>query len=203
MGGRCACLNHHFFEHHGGGLPPFLFCRDFIARLFESSLLQTSWGGGGLPPPNPPATFYCFFSLFFFTGVEMTSYLNHYLFDPSTRQLLFVFFTHDLLVMLGMLVGQAGDDVKYINFARQCCKIRHFTGQDEKQKTPQKISSGDIPRRTSWNPGETLVEPYIHDGCLVHVVKRGQWQPTQAFWHQKESATFSASLHGLPLEGVC
>ena len=39
----------------------------------------------------------------------MPSYLNHHFLTPSTRQLLVRFDTHDLLVMLGMLVGHAGD----------------------------------------------------------------------------------------------
>ena len=48
--------------------------------------------------------------------------------------------------MLGMLVGHAGDVendagdvdelVKCVNFARKCCKIRHFAGPDEKRKNP-------------------------------------------------------------------
>ena len=52
--------------------------------------------------------------------------------------------------MLGMLVGHAGDVehdagdvdglVKCVNFARKCCKIRHFTGPDEKQKNPKNES---------------------------------------------------------------
>ena len=51
-------LNHHFFEHHGRGLPPpqpprnFLDClQRFDCTLFESSLLQTSWACR--LPPSP------------------------------------------------------------------------------------------------------------------------------------------------------
>ena len=39
----------------------------------------------------------------------MPSYLNHHFLTPSTRQLFLYFVTHDLLVMLRMLVGHAGD----------------------------------------------------------------------------------------------
>ena len=51
-----------------------------------------------------------FFVLFFFAGIEMPSCLKHYCFDPVNPPATFLdFVTHDLLVMLGMLVGHAGD----------------------------------------------------------------------------------------------
>ena len=47
----------------------------------------------------------------------------------------------NLLVMLAMLAGHAGDvendvdgRVKYVHFARKCCKLQHFSSQDGKQK---------------------------------------------------------------------
>ena len=60
--------------------------------------------GGGLPPTPPRPTPLLLFSLF--AGIEMPSYLNHHLSTPVNPPALF---THDLLVMLGMLVGHAGD----------------------------------------------------------------------------------------------
>ena len=40
----------------------------------------------------------------------MPSYLNHHVFDPvNPPATFFDYVTHDLLVMLGMLVGHAGD----------------------------------------------------------------------------------------------
>ena len=93
-------LNHQFFEHHGR-----------VAPLVESSILRPSWGGG-CRPPQPPRYFVDFLQrfnctpiqiitsannivggspqpprcfVFFFTGIDMPSYLNHHLFDPVTR----------------------------------------------------------------------------------------------------------------------
>ena len=57
------------------------------------------------PPPQAPRYF-----LFLVTGIEMPSYLNHHFFDPvNPPATCFDSVTHDLLVMLGMLVGHAGD----------------------------------------------------------------------------------------------
>ena len=52
----------------------------------------------------------------------------------------------NLLVMLGMLAGHAGDvendaddvdgRVKYVHFARKCCKLQHFSSRTE-NKNPK------------------------------------------------------------------
>ena len=75
--------------------PPLLF--RLFAELFESSLLRTSWGG--CP------------GYLFFLGIDMPSYFNHQFSTPVNQpaSYLFGYVTHHLLVMLGMLVGHAGD----------------------------------------------------------------------------------------------
>ena len=61
---------------------------------------------GGLPPPPPTPPLFFKFVIW----IEMPSSLNHYFFDPVNPPATFLdFVTHDLLVMLGMLVGHAGD----------------------------------------------------------------------------------------------
>ena len=62
--------------------------------------------GGGAAAPNPPRYF-----LGFFTGIEMPFYLKPvFVFRARQPSSYFLgFFTHNLLVMLGMLVGLAGD----------------------------------------------------------------------------------------------
>ena len=72
--------------------------------------------GGAAAPANPPATF-----IYFFTGIDMPSCLNHHFFDPVTR-----------------FVGDARDvgGTCGVYFARTCCKIRHFTGPAEIELHP-------------------------------------------------------------------
>ena len=51
-----------------------------IAPLFESTLLQTSWGGLP-PPPNPPLLFR------WLAEIELHPYLNHHFFErPISRE---------------------------------------------------------------------------------------------------------------------
>ena len=73
-------LNHHFFEHHGGRQPPpppRILYRELnctpISIITSSNIM-----GGAAAPPQPPATF-------FFTGIEMPSYLNHHFLTPSPK----------------------------------------------------------------------------------------------------------------------
>ena len=105
-------------------------------------------GGAAPPPPTPLLLFFFFFFFFFFFLIrtQIPSYLNHLFFDPvNPPATFFDFVTHDLLAMLGMLV------VKCVNFARKCCKIRHFTGPDETREK-QKIRTLSILRSFNRDP---------------------------------------------------
>ena len=98
-------MSHHFFEHPAKAAPPptpryFL---DFLQRC-TCTRIRIITSAIIMGPPNPPATV-----SILFTGIDMPSYLNHIFSTPSTRQLLFRLCYHDLLVMLGMLAGHAGD----------------------------------------------------------------------------------------------
>ena len=135
--------------------------------LIESSLFRSSWGGlppaptpsslfQGLPPRQPPPTPPLFLD-----------------FSIIMRPLLFRFFAPNfsiigglpgcrppqlreanLLVMLAMLAGHAGDvendaddvdgRIKYVHFARKCCKLQHFSRQDGKQKQILKLKKKNI-----------------------------------------------------------
>ena len=63
----------------------------------------------GPPPPTPPY-FLDLLQRCNCTLVRIITCLKHYYFDPVNPPATFLnFVTHDLLVMLGMLVGHAGD----------------------------------------------------------------------------------------------
>ena len=80
------CLNHHFF---GGAAAPanppatfWIVCKDLIAPLFESSLLQTSWAGAAAPPPPPSPLL-----LRFLAEIQLHPYLVHHFFEhPISRE---------------------------------------------------------------------------------------------------------------------
>ena len=81
--------------------PPPHYFLDFFAEieLHPYSNHQTIMGGGS------PALFYCFL----LAGIGMPSCLKHF-FHPVNPPATFLdLVSHDLLVMLGMLVGHAGD----------------------------------------------------------------------------------------------
>ena len=68
---------------------------------------------GGLRPPQPPRSppllFFFFLIIIIIQGFKYAPIWIIIFSTPLTRQLFLDFVTHDLLVMLGMLVGHAGD----------------------------------------------------------------------------------------------
>ena len=111
-------LNHHFLEHHGGGStppPPTRYCLDCLQSNCTPIHTSSNIMGGAATPP-------LLFRLF--AEIELhpcsnhhfcehhgggTSLLFSFLFFTGPASYFFDFVTHGLLVMLGMLVGHAGD----------------------------------------------------------------------------------------------
>ena len=99
--------------------------------------------GGAATPPNPPRYLLDVLQRFNCTPIRIITSAN--IMGGLPPLLLFRFaLSHDLLVMLGMLVGHAGDVendagdvdrlVENVSFARECCKTRHFGGPTENEQ---------------------------------------------------------------------
>ena len=80
-----------------------------------------------------------------------------------------------------MLVGHAGDVendagdvdelVKCVNFARKCCKIRHFAGPDEKRKKSPKKKRKKKPK-INPHPHLFLFFKVLFGGIILYVYCR-------------------------------